>query len=332
MRTLIIAEAGVNHNGQTDLALELVEAAARSGADIVKFQTFRAEDLVREDAPKAEYQKENDSAVTQFEMLKKLELSHEDYRAILEKCKAEGVEFMSTPFSVADARFLHRLGMQYWKISSGEITNLPLLRYVASVARRLILSTGMCTIGEIEEALAAVEAAGLDRPYVTLLHCTTAYPTPLADVNLRAMETLRKLKVGGVGYSDHTSGVLVPVAAVAMGAEVIEKHLTLDRTLPGPDHKASLTPDEFQKMVREIRNVETAMGNADKVPTTAEMPNIKIARKSIVAAHPISQGEVFTAENITTKRPGLGLSPMLWDTVIGTKATRNYATDDFIEI
>lgn len=329
-KTFIIAEAGVNHCGNIELALKMVHEAKRAGADAVKFQTFHAEDLVTADAPKARYQKENDGASSQFEMLKRLELSEEDHKAIMAECEKVGIEFMSTPFSIRSARFLKDLGMKTWKIPSGEITNRPLLEYIAGVAEKVIMSTGMTTTDEITEAVVAMLISGLKKENLYLLHCTTAYPTQLADVNLRAMEALRKFACKGVGYSDHTQGILAPVAAVAMGALIIEKHFTLDRNLPGPDHKASLLPDEFARMVADIRDVEKAMGDGTKKPVKAEIPNKAIARKSIVAACPISKGEKFTADNLTTKRPGTGISPMRWYELIGKKAKHNYNIDDLI--
>ncbi len=330
MKTLIIAEAGVNHNGSLDMALRMVREAARAGADVVKFQTFRADDLVTRDAPKAEYQNAGDDAPSQYEMLRRLELSADDYRRIMDECRAVGIGFMSTPFSIASADLLADLGMKGWKIPSGELTNLPLLRHIAGLGGRIIMSTGMATLDEVRASVDALVDAGIARSDIFLMHCTTAYPTPVADVNLRAMEALRSLDVGGVGYSDHTQSLVVPAAAVAMGACMIEKHFTLDRDLPGPDHKASLLPDEFAAMVRDIRTVEAAMGHPVKAPTPAEQPNIAVARKSIVAARDIAPGTVFTVSDLTTKRPGTGISPMLWDELIGRTASRPYATDQLI--
>lgn len=340
-RTFIIAEAGVNHNGSLERALAMVREARRMGADAIKFQTFRASDLVTADAPKADYQNEGDDAPTQYEMLKRLELSDDDHRALIAECDKMGIEFMSTPFSVSSAKFLYELGMKIWKIPSGEITNLPLLEYIAPRAGKVILSTGMSTMDEISEAVTILltsklisetdpmlPQARLSKERLYLLHCTTAYPTPLADVNLRVMDALRKFACAGVGYSDHTPGTLVPVAAVAMGAVVIEKHFTLDKNLPGPDHKASLTPDEFAAMVRDIRLIETALGSDKKQVVKSEKDNIKVARKSIVAAVAIKKGDCFSADNLTTKRPGTGLSPMLWYRLIGKKARHDYRPDD----
>lgn len=332
MKTFIIAEIGVNHNGSAEMAFRMIEKAAKAGADAVKFQTFKAEDIVTRYAPKAEYQKANDDSVTQFEMLKKLELSPDDYKDILDKCKEEGVEFMSSPFSIKSAEFLASLGMKRWKIASGEITNLPLLRYIAKVADTVILSTGMSTLSEVEVAIEVLEHSGLKRDKIKLLHCTTSYPTPFDQVNLNAMQTLRSLNVAGVGYSDHTVGINVPMAAVSMGATVIEKHFTLDRSLPGPDHQASLEPEEFEKMVSGIREIELALGNGEKQPSAAELSNLTVARKSIVAAVPIKAGEILTELNLTVKRPGSGMSPMLWDNVLGQKANRDYQKDEQLEL
>lgn len=326
----IIAEAGVNHSGSLEMALNMVREAKRAGADAIKFQTFRAEDLVTADAPKAAYQNEGDDAPSQFEMLRRLELNDSDHRALVAECRKVGIEFMSTPFSIPAARLLHDLGMQTWKIPSGEITNLPLLEFVAPLAHRLILSTGMATLDEVAAAVNMLVSSGLKKEQLYLLHCTTAYPTPLADVNLRAMDTLRRFTCAGVGYSDHTPGTLVPVAAVAMGAVVIEKHFTLDKSLPGPDHKASLAPDEFAAMVRDIRLIETAMGSDKKQVAKSEKDNIEVARKSIVASATIKKGERFTTDNLTTKRPGTGLSPMEWYRLIGRKAKHDYNIDQQI--
>lgn len=330
MSTLIIAEAGVNHNGSLDMALRMVHEAARAGADVVKFQTFRADDLVTRDAPKADYQNEGDHAPSQYEMLRRLELTADDYRRLMDECCSVGIGFMSTPFSIASADLLAGMGMKRWKIPSGELTNLPLLRHIAHLGGTVIMSTGMATLDEVREAVEALVGAGMSRRDIYLMHCTTAYPTPVGDVNLRAMEALASLDVAGVGYSDHTQSLVVPAAAVAMGACMIEKHFTLDRDLPGPDHKASLLPDEFASMVRDIRTVEAAIGQPVKAPTPAEWPNIAVARKSIVAARTIAPGTVFTDDILTTKRPGTGISPMLWDNIIGRTASRGYSPDELI--
>lgn len=332
MKTIIIAEAGVNHNGSLQRALEMVKVAADCGVDYVKFQTFRSEKLVSASAPKAEYQKTNtgDSQSSQLEMLKALELSADDFKVIAEECKRQGVGFMSTPFDLDSIDILADFNMDYWKIPSGEITNLPYLRKIASKGGRVILSTGMSTLQEVEDAVRALENGGITRHDIILLHCTTQYPTPPEAVNLRAMDALKAIGCRAVGYSDHTEGITVPIAATALGAAVIEKHFTLDETLPGPDHKASLNPEELEAMVTAIRDTEKALGSGEKVVTEVERPNITVARKSIVAARHIKAGEVFTEENLTTKRPATGLSPMQWDTVIGTVAKRDFAPDENI--
>lgn len=332
MNTIIIAEAGVNHNGSLDRAIELVRAASRAGADFVKFQTFKAENLVAKSAPKAEYQKTNcnDGDDSQFEMLRRLELGKDDFVRIAAECRKLGIGFMSTPFDLDSVDFLAGVGMDYWKIPSGEITNLPILRKIGSQKGKVIMSTGMCTVAEVEQAVKVVNKAGTPLHNIILLHCTTQYPAPFDSVNLHAMKVLERLGCGGVGYSDHTEGIAVPVAAVALGAKVIEKHFTLDRNLPGPDHKASLEPDELERMVREIRQVEQALGREDKSVTEAEKSNIPIARKSVVAAKFIKKGEIFTEDNLTCKRPGGGVSPMLWDDIIGKIAPADFSPDDMI--
>ena len=310
----------------------MVKVAADCGVDYVKFQTFRSEKLVSASAPKAEYQKTNtgDSQSSQLEMLKALELSADDFKVIAEECKRQGVGFMSTPFDLDSIDILADFNMDYWKIPSGEITNLPYLRKIASKGGRVILSTGMSTLQEVEDAVRALENGGITRHDIILLHCTTQYPTPPEAVNLRAMDALKAIGCRAVGYSDHTEGITVPIAATALGAAVIEKHFTLDETLPGPDHKASLNPEELEAMVTAIRDTEKALGSGEKVVTEVERPNITVARKSIVAARHIKAGEVFTEENLTTKRPATGLSPMQWDTVIGTVAKRDFAPDENI--
>lgn len=325
-RTLIIAEAGVNHNGSLDLAKELVRVAADCGADFVKFQTFKADELVSEEAKMAEYQKANLNIQesSQLEMLRKLELSYDDFKELKEECQRAGIGFMSTPFDLQSVDFLSSLGQIFWKIPSGEITNLPLLRKIGSLNGKIILSTGMSSMQEVEDAVKIIEQAGTPRSHIFLLHCTTQYPAPYSSVNLRAMNTLESLGCGGVGYSDHTEGIGIPVAAVGMGAEIIEKHFTLDRSLPGPDHKASLEPAELKEMIRQIRSVEQALGDGEKKVSEAELPNIPVARKSIVAARAIKKGELFSEENLSTRRPGTGLSPMLLDTIIGTPSDRDY--------
>lgn len=331
-KTIIIAEAGVNHNGSLERALEMVEAAAAAGADYVKFQTFKAEELVSARAKKAEYQRKNcgDGDDTQLGMLKALELSHSAFIRIADECRRHGIGFMSTPFDMDSIDFLAGLDMDFWKIPSGEITNLPYLRRIGSLNGRVILSTGMSTVDEAAAAVAILEEAGTDRENIYLLHCTTQYPAPFDSVNLHAMDALRRLGCRGVGYSDHTEGITIPVAAVACGAEIIEKHFTLDRNLPGPDHKASLEPAELHDMVMAIRHTEQALGNGEKVVTDAERPNISVARKSIVAARPIMAGETLTEDNLTCKRPGTGLSPMMWDSVCGTRAVKDFEVDEQI--
>lgn len=328
----IIAEAGVNHNGSIDLAFRLIDAAADAGADYVKFQTFKAENLVTPDAIKAEYQQKNIASDddSQFRMLKELELSKSDFRILADYCKEKNIGFLSTPFDLESIEFLKILDMDYWKIPSGEITNYPYLVTIARIGQPVIMSTGMSNLEEVRDAVGVLCENGLSRDMITLLHCTTMYPTPFSDVNLRAMETLATLETGAVGYSDHTRGIEVPVAAVALGAQVIEKHFTLDRSMPGPDHKASLEPAELASMVTAIRNVEAALGTNVKTPSSAEIPNIPVARRSIVAKRDIRPGEIFTAENLTTKRPGTGLSPMLWNKIIGTVSDRAYRKDEQI--
>ncbi|MGN8774679.1 N-acetylneuraminate synthase [Candidatus Weimeria sp. HCP3S3_B5] len=330
-RTLIIAEAGVNHNGSLDLAKRLVDAAKESGADIVKFQTGNPTAFTSRYAEKAEYQKENTGGdESQLEMLKKLMLSHEEFYELKDYCDTVGIEFLSTPFDIGSIDFLEKLGCDIWKIPSGEITNLPYLEKIASTHKQIIMSTGMATLDEVGDALQVLKNNGADG--ITLLQCTTQYPTPYESVNLRAMLTLKEKFGCKVGYSDHTKGIEVPIAAVAMGAEVIEKHFTLDRNMPGPDHQASLEPDELKAMVSSIRNIEQAMGDGIKKPSESEIPNIIVARKSIIAARNIKKGELFTKDNITTKRPGNGISPMKWQEVLGTRAKRDFMEDELIEL
>lgn len=401
-RVFIIAEAGVNHNGDMERALALVDAAADAGADAVKFQTFKAERLVAGDAPKADYQKrQTDAAETQFEMLRKLELDVPSHERLLARCRERGIEFLSTPFDLESVDLLTALGVHRFKVPSGEITNLPLLERIAATGRPVLLSTGMSTLGDIEAALGIFErvwrervwlsqagdasgdagqggawgaqpwgrrawgrqpwgrvstaatasavtapdasdpASPADTAYtacamrghVTVLHCNTQYPTPFADVNLRAMQTIRHAFPGvEVGFSDHTLGIAIPLAAAAMGATVVEKHFTLDRALPGPDHAASLEPDELRAMVEGIRAISLALGDGRKAPTPSESPNLPIVRKSIVAARPIAAGETFTTDNLTVKRPGTGLSPMRWHEVLGRTAPRSFDTDEQITL
>lgn len=333
MSTLVIAEAGVNHNGELSLAKRLIDVAAEAGADMVKFQTFSADRLVTVSAGKAEYQSHTtEASETQHAMLRRLELSAGMHHELIEHCRLRRIEFFSTGFDTQSVDFLAQLGFTRFKIPSGEITNLPYLRHVGSFGKPIILSTGMATLGDIEAALDALERAGARRDQITVLHCNTEYPTPMVDVNLRAMLTIGEAFGVAVGYSDHTLGIEVPIAAAALGATVIEKHFTLDRTLPGPDHQASLEPNELLAMVRAIRNIELALGNPVKRPSPSEIKNRPVGRKSIVASRAIRAGESFSAENLTTKRPGIGLSPMLWDDLIGRKAQRPYESDEAIEL
>lgn len=330
--TFVIAEAGVNHEGRLDLALALVDAAADAAADAVKFQTFKTAEMMARSTPKAAYQLETTSSEeTYFEMGLRLELSEADHLAIIERCAERGIEFLSTPFDAGSVELLERLGMRVFKVPSGEITNLPLMRQIGALGKPVILSTGMSDLDDIAAALDVLTAAGAPREQITLLHCTTEYPAPLADVNLRAMCAMRDAFGLPVGYSDHTQGITVPIAAVALGATMIEKHLTLDKTMVGPDHAASLEPDEFAEMVAAIRDVELALGDGVKRPAPSEIPNAAIARKSVVAAREIAAGEVFSAENVTAKRPGTGMSPMRWDELIGKPALRAYAADEQID-
>lgn len=332
-KVIIIAEAGVNHNGSYELAIKMVDEAKRAGADYVKFQTAKPELVISTFAPKAEYQKETTGAAeSQLEMCKAIHLPLTDYKPLKEYCDKVGIGFMSTPFDLVSIDVLESLDMDYYKIPSGEITNLPYLRKIASKHRPVILSTGMCEVKEVEAALQVLEQGGVKRSDIIVLHCNTEYPTPMADVNLRAMDDLRRSLGVEVGYSDHTKGIEVPIAAVALGATVIEKHFTLDKTMEGPDHKASLEPDELKAMVDAIRNIEQALGDGHKHVSPSERKNMDIARKSIVAARDIRKGEVLTEENITTKRPGNGISPMRWDSVIGTTAIRDFGYDELIEI
>lgn len=333
MKTLVIAEAGVNHNGNLGMAKQLIAAAAAAGADLVKFQTFVASKLVAPHAPKAQYQKSNtDGAESQLEMVRKLELSRADHEALVAECDRCGIGFFSTAFDVDSLEMLMELKLDRVKIPSGEITNLPFLRRVARSGMPVILSTGMATLGDIEAAVDALELAGTARSRITILHCNTEYPTPFLDVNLRAMQSLREAFGVQIGYSDHTAGIEVPIAAVALGATVIEKHFTLDRQLPGPDHQASLEPHELKAMVSAIRNIELALGDGIKRPTPSESKNRAIARKSLVAARQIRAGEVFGETNVTTKRPGTGISPMRWDEIMGRHAPRDFEVDELLEL
>ena len=336
MSCIIIAEAGVNHNGSLDMAFQLIEKAAAARVDYIKFQTFKAETLVTSDAHQAEYQRRNmnsNKGATQLEMLKKLELDRKDHLKLIEHCKKCKIKFLSTAFDNESMTFLHRLGIDYTKIPSGEITNLPYLEHAAKFKKPVLLSTGMSNLDEVNKALQVFTDAGMDLTDITLLHCNTEYPTPFEDVNLKAMNTMETAFPGvKVGYSDHTRGIEVAIAAVALGASVIEKHFTLDKTLPGPDHKASLEPDELNQMVSAIRNIDIALGNGIKTPSDSEKKNIPIARKSIVAACKIAAGEIFSERNLTAKRPGTGISPMFWHDFIGKAATKKFKKDDLIEL
>lgn len=330
---IIIAEAGVNHNGNFDLAVQLIDVAARAGADYVKFQTAIPEEVISCYAPKAEYQKETTGgAESQLEMCRRIHLPLSAYARLAGICREKGIGFMSTPFDLPSIDCLAQLDMDYWKIPSGEITNLPYLRRVAAPGRRVILSTGMSQLDEVATAVDILCQGGVKREDIALLHCTTQYPTPYDAVNLRAMEALRALNVGAVGYSDHTLGIEVPVAAVGMGAQIIEKHFTLDRSMEGPDHRASLDTQALCDMVSSIRHIEQALGSGRKEVAEAERGNILIARKSIVARHAIKAGEIFTDGNLTVKRPADGLSPMLWDSVIGRPAPHDFLPDQPIEL
>ena len=332
MKTLIIAEAGVNHNGDMSIAKKLIEVAADSGADLVKFQTLNANRMVTSTAAKAEYQLLlTNSSETQHSMLKKLELSEEMHRELIAHSALFNIEFFSTGFDIDSVDMLVGLGQRLFKIPSGEMTNLPYLRHIGQFGKTVILSTGMSTMNEIATAIEILEKSGTSRSKITVLHCTTAYPVPFSDVNLHAMQSIHNMLNVSVGYSDHTLGIEISVAAVALGAAIIEKHFTIDRNLPGPDHKASLEPAELKEMVRSIRNIEEALGDGVKRVMPSEIMNRAIARKSIVATRPISAGQVFTEENLTTKRPGTGISPMLWDSVMGSQARRDYVTDELID-
>jgi N,N'-diacetyllegionaminate synthase len=334
MKTLIIAEAGVNHNGDIGLAKELIAAAADAGADLVKFQTFISANIISRYAPKAEYQKgATDPEESQQEMVRKLELTREHHLELIEECKKKGIGFFSTAFDKDSIDLLDELGgARIVKVPSGELTNLPYLRYLTRRGQQVLLSTGMANLGEIEAAIDIVEQTGTSREKITVLHCTTEYPTPMEDVNLRAMVNIGKAFGVSMGYSDHTLGIEVSIAAVALGATVIEKHFTLDRNLPGPDHRASLEPRELKAMVLGIRNIEKALGDGIKRPSPSELKNKPIARKSIVAARPIKAGEAFSEENLMAKRPGTGISPMHWDEVIGRTASRDFSEDELIEL
>lgn len=330
-KTVIIAEAGVNHNGSLDMAIEMVDVAAAAGADAVKFQTFKAERMITVNAPKAGYQIETTASVkSQLEMVKKLELDETAHKALFHHCLEKGIQFISAPFDLESIDLLIRLGVNTFKIPSGEITNLPYLKKLGSFNKKLILSTGMADMGEIEDALGVLTDSGTPIENITILHCNTEYPTPFEDVNLKAMQTIGLAYGVAVGYSDHTPGIEVAIAAVALGAIVVEKHFTLDRTLPGPDHKASLEPNELKAMVEAIRHIEKALGNGIKRASSSEKKNKTIVRKSLVANQPIKMGERFSADNITAKRPGAGISPMRWYEVLGRAAQKDYEKDELI--
>lgn len=330
-RTLIIAEAGVNHNGDLKLAKELVDVAAEAGADLIKFQTFNARRLVTRSTKKADYQaRVTGESESQLEMLQRMELTEGMHHELIEHCQTRKIGFFSTGFDIHSIDFLQRLGQEHFKIPSGEITNLPYLRHVGNLGRSVILSTGMATLGEIEAAIDVLEMAGTPRTKMVILHCTTEYPTPMCEVNLAAMQSIRSAFGVEVGYSDHTRGIEVAIAAVALGAVVIEKHFTLSHTLPGPDHQASMEPQELSAMVTALRNVEDAMGDGIKRPTESELKNKAIVRKSLVASSPIRAGEIFSVENLTVKRPGTGISPMRWDEFMGRRSLCDYAEDDLI--
>jgi N,N'-diacetyllegionaminate synthase len=330
-RVFVIAEAGVNHNGDIEIAKQLIDAASEAGADAVKFQTFQADSLVCRTAKKAEYQLETtDRTETQYDMLKKLELTPQMHRELIEHCIKRNIMFLSTPFDLESIKLLSELGMQIYKIPSGEITNLPYLREIAKQQKKIILSTGMSSMDEVKAAVNVLKNNGTED--ITLLHCNTQYPTPISDVNLLAMVKMREETGLPVGYSDHTQGIEVPIAAAALGAEVIEKHFTLDRKMEGPDHKASLEPQELMQMVVGIRKIESALGSKIKQVSESEKENLVIARRSIVAAMKIKKGEEFTEVNLTTKRPGDGINPMRWDEIIGIKANKSYEIDELIQI
>lgn len=329
-KTFIIAEAGVNHNGNIDLAMELIDKATWAGVDAVKFQTFTADKLTTKTAQKADYQNKTTSEKSQYEMLKKLELKTKDFKLLKDYCDQKNIQFMSSPFDLDSIDLLNEIGLDIWKIPSGEITNYTYLKKIAELNQKIIMSTGMANLSEIESALDLLKENGATD--ISVLHCNTEYPTPMKDVNLRAMLTIKEAFKVNVGYSDHTKGVEVPIAAVALGAGVIEKHFTLNNSMEGPDHKASLETEELKTMVDSIRNIENALGNGIKKPSKSESKNKEIARKSIVASKGIEKGELFTEENLTIKRPGDGINPMQWPNVLGKKAKRDFSFDELIEL
>jgi len=332
MSVFIIAEAGVNHNGSIEIAKKLIDVAVEARVDAIKFQTFKAERLVSKNAKKAKYQQDNmnSSDNNQFNMLKKLELDIDKHCELIEYCSSKNIMFLSTPFDHDSIDMLNKLNLPIFKIPSGEITNLPYLRHIGGLKKKIILSTGMSDIGEVEDALDILIQAGTSKENITVLHANTMYPTPMEDVNLRAMLTIGNTFDIAFGYSDHTLGIEVPIASVALGATCIEKHFTLDKTMEGPDHKASLEPDELKAMVKAIRNIELALGSGIKKFTKSEEANIEVARKSIVAKKAIKKGEIFTNNNLTVKRPNGGISPMRWDELIGTISTKDYKEDELI--
>lgn len=329
----VIAEAGVNHNGDLKLAKKLIEKAAEAGADFIKFQTFNSKLVVSANAEQANYQRKNSGIrESQLDMVSKLELSKKDHHELIKHCEKHNIKFFSTSFDLQSTRFLQKLNLGLFKIPSGEITNLPYLQLIGSYKKPVILSTGMATLGEIEEAVNVLEKNGTSRNQITIMHCTTEYPAPISEVNLRAMRTIKKAFKTKVGYSDHTQGIAISIAAAALGARVIEKHFTLDRNLPGPDHQASLEPCELKELVHSIRIVEKGLGNGIKKPTNSELKNKTVARKSLIAKKPIKRGETFSLKNICIKRPGDGISPMELNNVIGLKAQRSFNVDEKIEL
>lgn len=332
-KVIVIAEAGVNHNGSLNMAKKLVDKAVEAKADFIKFQTFRAESIATSKAKKANYQKKNSSKIeTQYEMLKRLELSENKFNIIASYCKKKKINFLSSPFDIESLNFLKKFKMKYIKIPSGEITNLPLLEEIGKTKKKVILSTGMCNIIEIKKALLVLTKFGLQKNKIILLHCNSEYPTPFKDANLKAIITLKRKFKLNIGYSDHTIGIEASLAAVALGAKIVEKHFTLNKKLKGPDHSSSLEPDELTKMIKAIRNIEISLGHGKKIPSISEKKNITIARKSIVAKKEILKGQLFTLKNLAVKRPYKGVSPMNWYKIIGKKAKKYYRPDDFIKI
>ncbi len=330
-KVIVIAEAGVNHNGDINIAYKLVDAAKAAGADFVKFQTFNSASLVTKSAGQAEYQIKNlGEETSQYQMLKKLELSHENHYLLKAYCEKVGIDFLSTSFDMDSVEFLRKLGLKMWKIPSGEILNLPYVEQIISYGDPIIFSTGMASLEEIGEVLKVFDAKKFPKQKITILHCTTNYPAQMNEINLKAMKTIQDTYGVSVGYSDHSLGIEVAIAAVALGAKVIEKHFTIDRNLPGPDHLASLEPYELKQMVQSIRNIEVALGSANKSPNPIELENAKVVRKSIVAKKNIKKGEIFSTENLTTKRPGTGISPMRWHQILGTAASKDFKEDDLI--